>query len=63
MNDVFASLNKWIKVNKLALYLDKTNFMQFFINNKTCVHLNIGYGNQTIREVETNSVAYKVTVI
>jgi hypothetical protein len=24
MNDDFASLNKWIKANKLMLYLDKT---------------------------------------
>jgi hypothetical protein len=29
MNDVFASLNKWIKTNKLILNFDKTNFKKF----------------------------------
>jgi hypothetical protein len=53
MNDVFASFNKWIKANKLTLNFDKTNFTKFFINNKTCFNLNIGYGNQTIGEIET----------
>jgi hypothetical protein len=28
MNDVFTSLNKWIKANKLTLNFDKTNFMK-----------------------------------
>jgi hypothetical protein len=53
MNDVFTSLNKWIKAIELTLNFDKTNFMKFCANNKTCVNLNIGYGNKTIREVET----------
>jgi hypothetical protein len=52
MNDVFASLNKGIKANKLTLHFDKTNLMKFCSNNKTCVNLNIGYDNRTI-EVET----------
>jgi sarcosine oxidase/L-pipecolate oxidase len=34
MNDVFASLNKWIKANKLTLNFDKTNFTKFCIYNK-----------------------------
>jgi hypothetical protein len=53
MNDVFASLNKWIKANKLILNLNKTNFTKVCTNNNTCINLNIGYGDNTIEEVET----------
>jgi hypothetical protein len=53
MNYVFASLNKWIKANKLTPNFHKTNFTKFCIYNKTSVHLNIGYGNKAIGEVET----------
>jgi hypothetical protein len=52
MNDVFAGLNKWIKVNKLTLNFDKTNFMKFCTTNENCVNLSIGYEAKTI-EVET----------
>jgi hypothetical protein len=50
MNDVFASLNKWIKANKLTLNFKKTNVMKFCANNKTRVN---GYDDKTIEEVET----------
>jgi hypothetical protein len=40
MNDVFASLNRWIKANKLTLHVDKINVMKFCTNNKTCVFKN-----------------------
>jgi hypothetical protein len=36
-----------------SLNFNKTNFMKFCIYNKTCVHLNTGYGNKAIGEVET----------
>jgi hypothetical protein len=54
MNDVFASLNRWIKANKLALNFDKTNFMKFCTNNKTCVNLNMGFDDKTIEEYRYN---------
>jgi hypothetical protein len=38
INDIFTSLNKWFKANKLKLNFDKTYFMKF-ANNKTCIHL------------------------
>jgi hypothetical protein len=53
MNDIFASLNRWIKANKFTLNFDKTNFMKFCTNNKTCVNLNMGFDDKTIEEVET----------
>jgi hypothetical protein len=53
MNDVFAILNRWIKANKLTLNFDKTNFIKFCTNNKTCVNLNMGFDDKTIEEVET----------
>jgi hypothetical protein len=53
MNDVFASLNKWIKANKLTLYFDKTSFMKLCTNNKTCVNINVGYNDKTIEKIET----------
>jgi hypothetical protein len=52
MNDVSASLSKWIKANKVTLYFDKTNFMKF-CTNKTCFNLIIGYDDKSIEEVET----------
>jgi hypothetical protein len=55
MNDVFASLNKWIKANKLTSNFDQTNFMKFCTNNKTCVNLYFGYDDKTIEEVETTN--------
>jgi hypothetical protein len=51
-NDVFASLNKWIKANKLTLNFDKTNFMKFCTNNKTCFNLNVEYDDKSVEEVE-----------
>jgi hypothetical protein len=45
--------NRWIKANKLILNFDKTNFMKFCTNNKTCVNLNMGFDDKTIEEVET----------
>jgi hypothetical protein len=51
INDVFAIRNKWFKANKLTSNFDKTNFMKFATNNKTCINLNIGYYNKTIEEV------------
>jgi hypothetical protein len=56
VNDVFASLSKWMKANKLTLNFDKTNFMKFSTNNKTCVNLNIGYDDKTIEEIETAKI-------
>jgi hypothetical protein len=53
MNDVSASLNKWIKANKLTLNFDKTNFMKFCTNNKAYFNLNMGYSDKSIEEVET----------
>jgi hypothetical protein len=53
MSDIFASLNKWIKANKLTLNFDKTNFIKFCTTSKNCVNLNIGYVDKTIEEVET----------
>jgi hypothetical protein len=41
--NVFASLNKRFKANKLTLNFDKINFMKFATNRKTCINLNIGY--------------------
>jgi hypothetical protein len=46
INDIFEHLNKWFKVNKLTLNFDKTYFMKFATNNKTCINLNIGYDNR-----------------
>jgi hypothetical protein len=37
-NVVFADINKWFKANKLALKFDKTDFMKFVANNKTCIN-------------------------
>jgi hypothetical protein len=54
MNDVFVSLNKLIKANNPALNVDKTNFMKFCTNNKTCVNLNTGYDYKRTEEVETS---------
>jgi hypothetical protein len=53
MNDVFASLNRWINANKLTLNFDKTYFMKLCTNNKNCVNLNMGFDDKTIEEVET----------
>jgi hypothetical protein len=53
MNDIFAGLNKWIKVSKLTLNSDETNFMKFCTTNKNCVNVRIGYVDKTIEEVET----------
>jgi hypothetical protein len=53
MNDAFASLNKWIKSNKLTSYCNRTNFIKFCTNNKTCVNLNVGFYDKTIAEIET----------
>jgi hypothetical protein len=50
MNDIFTSFNKCIKANKLTLHFDKTNFMKFCTNNRTCVNLNTGYDDKTIEE-------------
>jgi hypothetical protein len=55
MIDIFASLNKWMKANKLTLNFDKTNFMKFCTNNKTHIKLNTGYVDKTIEEVETTT--------
>jgi hypothetical protein len=52
MSDIFDSLNKWIKANKLALNFDKTNFIKFFIK-KTCFNLNTGYDDKPTEEVDT----------
>jgi hypothetical protein len=35
INDIFASLNRWFKANKLTQHFDRTNFMNFATNNKT----------------------------
>jgi hypothetical protein len=51
IHDVLASLNKYIKDNKLTLHFDKTNFMKFCKNDKTCINLSIGYDDKMI-EVE-----------
>jgi hypothetical protein len=53
LHEVFAGLSKWIEANKLALNLDKTNFMKFCTTNKNCVNPSIGYVDKTIEEVET----------
>jgi hypothetical protein len=36
-----------IKANKRTLNFDKTNFMIFCTNNKTCFNLNIGYDDKS----------------
>jgi hypothetical protein len=54
MNDVFVSLNKFIKANNPTLNVDKTNFMKFCTNKKTCVNLNTGYDYKRTEEVETS---------
>jgi hypothetical protein len=52
ISDVCNGLNKWFKANKLSLNFGKTNFITFATNNKTCIHLNIGY-DKTNEEVLT----------
>jgi hypothetical protein len=52
INDVFAGWMKWFKANKLTNF-EKTNFMKFAANNKTCSNLNIGCDNKIIEEVLT----------
>jgi hypothetical protein len=54
MNNDSASLNKWIKANKLTLNFDKTNFMKVCTNNKTCANLNtpVRYDDRSTEEVE-----------
>jgi hypothetical protein len=37
MNDAFANLNKWFKGNKLALNVDKTNYINFATRSKNCI--------------------------
>jgi hypothetical protein len=53
INDAFAGLNRWFKANELTLNFDKTNFIKFATNNKTCISLNIGYDNKTIEILTT----------
>jgi hypothetical protein len=48
MNDIFCYLNKGIKGNKFPLNFDKTIFMKFCTNNKTCVNLNTGYDDRPV---------------
>jgi hypothetical protein len=54
MNDMFASFNRWLKVNKLAFNFDKINFMISYTDIKTCFNLNIRYDDKTIEEAEKN---------
>jgi hypothetical protein len=42
VNDVFASLNKWIKANKPTLNADKTNCVISYLQQNLC-YLSIGY--------------------
>jgi hypothetical protein len=58
MNDVCASLNKWIKASEVTLNFGRTNFMKFCTNSKTCVNLNIGYNDKMIEEVETTNISW-----
>jgi hypothetical protein len=46
--------------NKLTLNFDKTNFMKFATNSKTC-NLNIGYDRQLKLE-QLNSMDYKLMI-
>jgi hypothetical protein len=36
---------------KDTLQFDKTTFMKVATNNKTCVSLNVGYGNEVMGQV------------
>lgn len=53
-NDVFTSLDNWLKSNKLTLHFDKTNVLKFSTNKKTCINLSIGYDDRIVEEVGTN---------
>lgn len=51
--DKLVSLNRMIKASELTFNFNKTYFLKFYTNNKTCVNLNIGFDDKTIQEVET----------
>jgi hypothetical protein len=53
MNNVFTSLSKWFKADKLTLNSDKTKFIKLSTKSKTCINVNVWYDNKTTEEVET----------
>jgi hypothetical protein len=53
MNNVFTSLSKWFKADKLTLNFDKTNLVKLSTKSKTCINVYIWFDNKTTEEVET----------
>jgi hypothetical protein len=53
INGIYVILQKWFKANKLTSNFDKTNFMKFPTNIKTCINLGISYNNKATEEVAT----------
>jgi hypothetical protein len=47
----FASLNMWLKSNKLAMNFGKTHFMQFTTKNSHQIDLDVNYANKSISKV------------
>jgi hypothetical protein len=60
ITDAFASLNKWVKANNHGLYLDKMNSMKLSAKIKTYMHLNVRYGNKTMKVVTSKFLGLKI---
>lgn len=56
----FASFIEWFKVSKHIQNSDGTNVMIFCISGRICVILNIGYDNETTKEVETTFLDHQL---
>jgi hypothetical protein len=48
MHRIFGTLNKWYKVNKLALNFDKTHYIHFVTKKNKSAKLIIGYNNKFV---------------
>jgi hypothetical protein len=54
MNNVFNSLSKWLKTDKLTLNFEKkTNLIKLSTKSKTCINVNVWHDDKTTEEVET----------
>ena len=48
VNVAFAESNRWLVLKKVTLNSDEINFMKFATGDKTCITLNVGFGNKTV---------------
>jgi len=56
---VFATLNKWFRLNQLSLNFNKTNYIHFTTKRNMSINLKIGFNNNLI----TNSSYTKFLVV